>query len=145
MLIFYCTFHEILLLLIVKGGAINFDALHQLLYLLYFCRRLHQALDIVVKVQTCWTFKASADQCWHFSQSRKRPKVTEGRHIVLHRDIYANVYRRMRSAQADASVDVCAGCRRIRAHLIRLKCEVNRSREQRFLASTCGIWEPGLM
>ena len=32
-LIFYCTFHEILLLLIVKGGAINFDALHQLLYL----------------------------------------------------------------------------------------------------------------
>ena len=33
-LIFYCTFHEILLLLIVKGGAINFDALHQLLYLL---------------------------------------------------------------------------------------------------------------
>ena len=35
MLIFYCTFHEILLLLIVKGGAINFDALHQLLYLYY--------------------------------------------------------------------------------------------------------------
>ena len=32
-LIFYCTFHEILLLLIVNGGAINFDALHQLLYL----------------------------------------------------------------------------------------------------------------
>ena len=32
-LIFYCTFHEIQLLLIVKGGAINFDALHQLLYL----------------------------------------------------------------------------------------------------------------
>ena len=32
-LIFCCTFHEILLLLIVKGGAINFDALHQLLYL----------------------------------------------------------------------------------------------------------------
>ena len=32
-LIFYCTFHEILLLLIVKGGVINFDALHQLLYL----------------------------------------------------------------------------------------------------------------
>ena len=32
-LIFYCTFHEILLLLIVEGGAINFDALHQLLYL----------------------------------------------------------------------------------------------------------------
>ena len=35
MLIFYCTFHEILFLLIVKGGAINFDALHQLLYLLF--------------------------------------------------------------------------------------------------------------
>ena len=33
-LIFYGTFHEILLLLIVEGGAINFDALHQLLYLL---------------------------------------------------------------------------------------------------------------
>ena len=33
-LIFYCTFHEILLLLIVEGGVINFDALHQLLYLL---------------------------------------------------------------------------------------------------------------
>ena len=32
-LIFCCTFHEILLLLIVNGGAINFDALHQLLYL----------------------------------------------------------------------------------------------------------------
>ena len=32
-LIFYGTFHEILLLLIVEGGAINFDALHQLLYL----------------------------------------------------------------------------------------------------------------
>ena len=32
-LIFYCTFHEIFLLLIVEGGAINFDALHQLLYL----------------------------------------------------------------------------------------------------------------
>ena len=35
-LIFYCTFHEILLLLIVKGGVINFDALHQLLYLFPF-------------------------------------------------------------------------------------------------------------
>ena len=34
-LIFYCTFREILLLLIIKGGAINFDALHQLLYLWY--------------------------------------------------------------------------------------------------------------
>ena len=34
-LIFYCTFHEILLLLIVEGGAIDFDALHQLLYLLF--------------------------------------------------------------------------------------------------------------
>ena len=32
MLIFYCTFHKILLLLIVKGGTFNFDALHQLLY-----------------------------------------------------------------------------------------------------------------
>ena len=35
-LIFYCTFREILLLLIIKGGAINFDALHQLLYLFPF-------------------------------------------------------------------------------------------------------------
>ena len=34
LLIFYCTCHEILLLLIVEGGAIIFDALHQLLYLL---------------------------------------------------------------------------------------------------------------
>ena len=28
---------------------------------------------------------------------------------------------------------------------VALPLEVNRSREQRFLASTCGIWEPGLM
>ena len=42
-LIFYCTFHEILLLLIVKGGAINFDALHQLLYLYKVI--LHTALQ----------------------------------------------------------------------------------------------------
>ena len=35
LLIFYCTCHEILLLLIVEGGAIIFDALHQLLYLFF--------------------------------------------------------------------------------------------------------------
>ena len=42
-LIFYCTFREILLLLIVKGGAINFDASHQLLYLYY--QRFTEAHD----------------------------------------------------------------------------------------------------
>ena len=40
--------------------------------------------------------------------------------------------------------------RRIRWHGVHLQAvalslEVNRSREQHFLASTCGIWEPGLM
>ena len=34
-------------------------------------------------------------------------------------------------------------CRSISA--VALPLEVNRSREQRFRASTCGIWEPGLM
>ena len=43
-------------------------------------------LAVAVKVQTCWTFKARADQRRHSSQSRKRSKVTEGRRIVLHRD-----------------------------------------------------------
>ena len=46
------------------------------------------------KVQTCWTFKASADQRRHSSQSRKRPKVTEGWRVVLI-GTYADVYRRM--------------------------------------------------
>ena len=62
----------------------------------YFCRRLRPACGayapgirahtptVAVKVQTCWTFKASADQRRHSSQSRKRSKVTEGRCVVLH-------------------------------------------------------------
>ena len=48
------------------------------------------------KVQTCWTFKASADQRRHSSQSRKRSKVTEGWRVVLI-GTYADVYRRIRS------------------------------------------------
>ena len=36
-------------------------------------------------------FKASADQCRHSSQSRKRPKVTEGRRVVLHRDVCGRI------------------------------------------------------
>ena len=48
------------------------------------------------KVQTCWTFKASADQRRHSSQSRKRSKVTEGRRVVLI-GTYVDVYRRIRS------------------------------------------------
>ena len=44
-LIFYCTFHEIILLLIVEGGAINFDALHQLLYLSYLRLLAHEFKD----------------------------------------------------------------------------------------------------
>ena len=56
---------------------------------LYFCRRLRPAHTptVAVKVQTCWTFKASADQRRHSSQSRKRSKVTEGWRVVLHRDV----------------------------------------------------------
>ena len=38
---------------------------------------------------------------------------------------------------------VCQKWRPISA--VALPLEVNRSREQRFLASTCGIWQPGLM
>ena len=48
------------------------------------------------KVQTCWTFKASADQRRHSSQSRKRSKVTEGWRVVMI-GTYADVYRRIRS------------------------------------------------
>ena len=48
------------------------------------------------KVQTCWTFKASADQRRHSSQSRKRSNVTEGWRVVLI-GTYADVYRRIRS------------------------------------------------
>ena len=44
-----------------------------------------------VKVQTCWTFKASADQRRHSSQSRKRSKVTRGRRVVLHRDVCGRI------------------------------------------------------
>ena len=56
---------------------------------LYFCRRLRPAHTptVAVKVQTCWTFKASADQRRHSSQPRKHSKVTEGRRVVLHRDV----------------------------------------------------------
>ena len=56
---------------------------------LYFCSRLRRAYTptVAVKVQTCWTFKASADQRRHSSQSWKRSKVTEGRRVVLHRDV----------------------------------------------------------
>ena len=58
-LIFYCTFHEILLLLIVKGGAINFDALHQLLYLLKFeftngYEMMHKAWSTIEEVPYCF-------------------------------------------------------------------------------------------
>ena len=42
---------------------------------------------LAVKVQTRWTFKASADQRRHSSHSRKRSKVTEGWLVVLHRDV----------------------------------------------------------
>ena len=48
-------------------------------------------LTVAVKVQTYWTFKASADQRWHSSQSRKRPEVTEGRHVVLHRNVCGRI------------------------------------------------------
>ena len=60
---------------------------------LYFCRRLRPAHTptVAVKVQTCWTFKASADQRRHSSQSRKRSKVTEGRRVVLHRDVCGRI------------------------------------------------------
>ena len=46
---------------------------------------------VAVKVQTCWTFKASADQRRHSSQSRKHSKVTEGRRVVLHRDVCGRI------------------------------------------------------
>ena len=46
---------------------------------------------VAVKVQTCWTFKASADQRRHSSKSRKRSKVTEGRRVVLHRDVCGRI------------------------------------------------------
>ena len=60
----------------------------------YFCRRLRiraYTPTVAVKVQTCWTFKASADQRRHSSQSRKRSKVTEGRRVVLHRDVCGRI------------------------------------------------------
>ena len=58
--------------------------------LTFACLRAGQGdtLTVVVKVQTCWTFKASADQRWHSSQSRKRSKVIEGQHVA-----YVDVYR----------------------------------------------------
>ena len=46
---------------------------------------------VAVKVQTCWTFKANADQCKHSNQSRKRSKVTECRRVVLHRDVCGRI------------------------------------------------------
>ena len=55
-LIFYCSFHEILLLLIVKGGAINFDALHQLLYLCLF--------DVVASIPTVQIAKSVTCMQW---------------------------------------------------------------------------------
>ena len=60
---------------------------------LYFCRRLRPAHTptVAVIVQTCWTFKASADQRRYSSQSRKRSKVTEGRRVVLHRDVCGRI------------------------------------------------------
>ena len=89
---------------------------------------------VAVKVQICWTFKASADQRRHSSQSRKRSKVTEGRCVVLHRDIYGRIpthtltclyfYPRRnlryavamhRQPQAWTSARA-AGCQRISAH-----------------------------
>ena len=95
---------------------------------LYFCRRLRPAHTptAAVKVQTCWTFKASADQRRHSSESRKRPKVTEGRRVVLHRDVCGRIpthtlaclyfYQSTAqlklcsgNAQAAASVDIYAG------------------------------------
>ena len=74
--------------------------------------------NVTIKVPTCWTF----------SQSWKRSKVTEGRHIVLHRDICGRIPTHMLAclhfyprcnlcygdAQADGSMDICAGCRHIR-------------------------------
>ena len=86
---------------------------------------------VAVKVQTCCFFKASADQRRHSSQSRKRSKFTEGRHVVLHRNVCGRIPTHTLAclllstaqlalcsgdAQAAASVDICAGCRRIRAH-----------------------------
>ena len=60
---------------------------------LYFCRRLRRVHTptVAVKVQTCWTFKASADQRRHSSQSRKRSKVSEGRRVVLHRKVCGRI------------------------------------------------------
>ena len=46
---------------------------------------------VTVKVQTCWTFEASAEQHKHSSQSRKRSKVTESRRIVWHRDVCGRI------------------------------------------------------
>ena len=63
---------------------------------LYFYRRLrpahtHAYADCRRQIQTYWTFKASADQRRHHSQSRKRSKVTEGRRVVLHRDVCGRI------------------------------------------------------
>ena len=46
---------------------------------------------VAVKVQTCWTFKASADQCRHSSQSRKRSRINEVRRVDLHRDVCGRI------------------------------------------------------
>ena len=55
-------------------------------------QRIHaHTLTLAIKVQTCWTFKASADQHRHSSQSRKRSKVTEGWLVVLHRDVCGHI------------------------------------------------------
>ena len=68
----------------------NADCRHSCLYFCHRLRPVHMP-TVADKVQTCWTFKASADQRWHSSQSRKRSKVTEGRHVVLHRDVYGRI------------------------------------------------------
>ena len=76
-LIFYCTFHEILLLLIVEGGAINFDALHQLLYLSSLSLFWQAPPDYV------WTrvIFASASRTMHMI--KWRTKATTNGHVSL--------------------------------------------------------------
>ena len=106
MLIFYCTFHEILLLLIVKGGAINFDALHQLLYL--FCRWAGSLVSICIPYFDALVIYRSIDTG---ARSKRWPLCPGVLTQNQHRAQSPAGWRECRSHLRDAEVSVNFLCR----------------------------------
>ena len=106
------------------------------------CIRVHMP-TVAVKVQTCWTFKASADQCWHSKalQGHREPTNWSAYwHMRTYIDAYAHGFILLSTAQlvlcsgdakADASVDICAGCRHIRTHGVQTRLKLPRVRQNR--------------